>query len=390
MKTITVLTATRAEYGLLSPVIHKLLEWEQVEVKVVVTGAHLSPEFGLTYREIEKDGIEIDKKVEILLSSDTPASISKSMGMAMIGFADYFAESRPDALLVLGDRYETLAVCCAAMNARIPIIHLYGGETTEGAVDEAIRHAITKMSYLHLTSTEAYRKRVIQLGEDPGRVYTVGSIGVENALHRSLMQKSELEKSLTFSLDQPYAVVTFHPVTLEKNDAEMQFGELLNAFDINRDMKYIFTKANADSNGRIINQKIDLYTASHENVIAVDSLGVDRYLSALKYAEMVIGNSSSGLVEAPSFKIPTINIGDRQKGRLKAGSVIDCKPDCEEICEAMKKARTSEFREDCRTVVNPYGDGNTTEKILAAIREQILEKEVELKKKFYDLDLKQV
>lgn len=385
MKTITVLTATRAEYGLLSPVIHKLLEWGQMKVKVVVTGAHLSPEFGLTYREIERDGITIDKKIEILLSSDTPAAISKSMGMAIIGFADYFADSRTDVLLVLGDRYETLAVCCAAMNARIPIIHLYGGETTEGAVDEAIRHAITKMSYLHLTSTEAYRKRVIQLGEDPGRVYTVGSIGVENALHRPLMKKEELEESLSFSLDRPYAVITFHPVTLESNDAEVQFRELLKAVDANASMKYIFTKANADSNGRIINQMIDEYAASHNNVIAIDSLGVDRYLSALKYAEMVIGNSSSGLVEVPSFKIPTINIGDRQKGRLKADSVIDCGPDGKEICEAIDKARSMKFKAICHSAVNPYGDGKTIEKIVAAIQEQIVEKEIVLKKKFYDL-----
>lgn len=384
MKTITVLTATRAEYGLLSPVIHALKTCCDLEVKVVVTGAHLSPEFGLTYKEIISDGVEIDKKIEILLSSDTPSSISKSMGIAMIGFADYFEEHRPDVLLVLGDRYETLAVCCTAMNARIPIVHLYGGETTEGAVDEAIRHSITKMSYLHLTSTEEHRRRVIQLGEHPERVYTVGSIGIENALRKSLLSKAELEKSLGFCLDKPYAVVTFHSVTLEENHAQQQFYEVLKAFDANPDMKYIITKANADKEGRIINRMIDEYAAK-TNVMAFESLGVIRYLSALKYADMVIGNSSSGLIEVPSFGIPTINIGDRQKGRLKAESVLDCEPQAESICEAIKNAKLKVFREICKDVVNPYGDGDATGKIVSAVEKMIAVGDIDLKKKFYDV-----
>lgn len=384
MKTIAVLTATRAEYGLLSPIIHALKDCGEFRVKVVVTGAHLSPEFGLTYKEIIKDGIEIDKKIEILMSSDTPSAISKSMGMAMLGFADYFDEHRPDALLVLGDRYETLAVCCAAMNAQIPIIHLYGGETTEGAIDEAIRHSITKMSYLHLTSTERYRKRVIQLGEDPKRVVVVGSIGVENALTLDLMSREELAESIQFALDCPYAVATFHPVTLEGHNAEAQFNEVLEAFTRNTQMKYIITKANADSEGRVINRMIDEYVATHDNAFAIESLGVVRYLSALKYAEMVIGNSSSGLIEVPSFGIPTVNIGDRQKGRLKAESVIDCQADRESICAAIAKAESAEFKALCRKVVNPYGDGHTSEKVVWAIKEMMSE-EVDLKKKFYDI-----
>lgn len=384
MKTITVLTATRAEYGLLSPIIRALKECKEFNVRIVVTGAHLSPEFGLTYKEIEKDGFQIDKKIEMLLSSDTPSGISKSMGMALIGFADYFAEREPDALLVLGDRYETLAVCCAAMNARIPIIHLYGGETTEGAVDEAIRHAITKMSYLHLVSTEEYRKRVIQLGEHPKRVYTVGSIGVENALKMSLLSKKELEESLEFSLEEPYAVVTFHPVTLEESNAAEQFAELLKAFDANADMNYIFTKANADNDGRIINQMIDEYASSHQNVYATNSLGALKYLSALKYAEMVIGNSSSGLVEVPSFGIPTINIGDRQKGRLKADSVIDCEPREDSICEAIDQVRSEAFRKICAQVINPYGDGNTSKRVVEAIRD-MMKTGTDLKKKFFNV-----
>lgn len=388
MKKICVVTGTRAEYGLLSPVIHALQKAGDFDVRVAVTGAHLSPEFGLTYKEIEKDGIEIDKKIEILLSADTPAAISKSMGLALIGFADYFEEHRPDALLVLGDRYETLAVCIAAMNARIPIIHLYGGETTEGAVDEVIRHCITKLSYLHLTSTEEYRRRVIQLGESPDRVFVVGAMGIENALNKPLMEKGELERSLGMSLKEPYAVVTFHPVTLEDDSAALQCAELLAALDMRSDLKYIMTKANADSDGRIINRMLDEFALSHENAAVFDSLGAVRYLSALKYCRMVIGNSSSGLVEAPSFGVPTINIGDRQKGRLRAESVIDCEPARDSIGAAMQQADEEDYRKLCRNAVNPYGDGHTSEKIVKAIR-KAMEQGMDLKKKFYDIEVRE-
>lgn len=384
MKNIAVLTATRAEYGLLSPIIKGLMNSDGFHVKVVVTGAHLSPEFGLTYKEIENDGIEIDRKIEILLSSDTPAAISKSMGMAMIGFADYFAESKPDALMVLGDRYETLAVCCAAMNARIPIIHLYGGETTEGAVDEAIRHAITKLSYLHLTSTEDYRKRVIQLGEHPNRVFTVGAIGTENALKQPLMSKAELEDSLGMNLDKPYAVVTFHPVTLEGNSAEQQCGELLKSFDANSDMIFIATKANADADGRIINRMMEEYAKRNVRVKVFDSLGMCRYLSAVKYAELVLGNSSSGISEVPSLRVPTVNIGDRQKGRQKAISVIDCEPSADAIGKAIKLARDSQFRKELQYVTNPYEKLGTAELIIKHIKD-MFERGIDLKKQFYDI-----
>lgn len=386
MKTITILTATRAEYGLLYPLIKKLEESKKYNVKLVVTGAHLAPEFGLTYREIEKDGIEIDKKIEILLSSDTPAAISKTMGLALISFADYFKDSKPDALIVLGDRYETLAVCCAAMNERIPIIHLYGGETTEGAIDEAVRHAITKMSFLHFTSTEQYRKRVIQLGENPERVFCVGAIGIENAMKKKLMTREELALSLDFKLDGDYAVVTFHPVTLEECSAQKQYEQVLRAFDRHSNMKYIITKANADSGGRIINQMTEEYAQKHNNVYVIESLGMVRYLSALKYAKMVIGNSSSGLVEAPSFRIPTINIGDRQRGRICAGSVINCNPEEEQISLAMEKACSEEFRNFVKNVINPYGDGNVSDKMIKIIDQFMSKDIIELKKKFYDLE----
>lgn len=385
MKRITVLTATRAEYGLLSPIIHALIKTKEYDVRVVATGAHLSPEFGLTYKEIEADGINIDRKLEILMSADTPSSISKGMGLAMISFADYFLQRRPDALLVLGDRYETLAVCCAAMNERIPIIHLYGGETTEGAIDEAVRHAITKMSYLHLTSTDEYRKRVIQLGEDPSRVYTVGAVGVENALNQPLLSKKELEASLNIRLNRPYAVVTFHPVTLEGCSAEKQCKELLAALDEHLNMQFIITKANADTNGRIINKLFEEYAQKHNNVTVYNSLGVVRYLSAVKYASMVIGNSSSGLIEVPSFHIPTVNIGDRQRGRLKADSIVDCAPLKEEISNAITKAKSEEMRKFASITTNPYGDGKTTDKILLAIK-QIFQNGIDLKKKFYDIE----
>lgn len=383
-KIISVLTATRAEYGLLKPIIEKLNRVPEFDVRVVATGAHLSPEFGLTYKEIEQDGILIDEKIEILLSSDTPSAISKSMGLAMINFADYFGKLKPDMLIVLGDRYETLAVATVAMNLRIPIAHLYGGETTEGAIDESIRHAITKLSYLHFTSTEEYRKRVIQLGEAPERVFCVGAIGIENIINDKLMSKSELEKSINFKLDKPYAVVTFHPVTLEDNQSKEQVKALLEACESYKDMKFIFTKANADANGRIINQLIDDFVEKNNNIIAFASLGMTRYLSALKHCALVIGNSSSGLLEAPSFGIPTVNIGDRQKGRIQADSVINCEPTKDNIEKAIKIALSDEFRNKAKNTNNPYGDGNTSEKVVDRIKDFILNQKINLKKKFYD------
>ncbi|WP_417090157.1 UDP-N-acetylglucosamine 2-epimerase [Eubacterium maltosivorans] len=390
MKKIGIVTATRAEYGLLSPIIKKLNQTPGFDVRVIATGAHLSPEFGLTYREIEKDKIEIDQKIEILMSSDTPVAISKSMGLAMISFAEYFDRTKPDMLIVLGDRYETLAVCCAAMNAQIPIAHLYGGETTEGAIDESIRHAITKMSYLHFTSTEEYRRRVIQLGEVPERVFKVGAMGVENILSMELLSKEELEKSIAFKLDKPYAVITFHPVTLEKNRVEQQFDALLSACDAHPEMRFIFTKANSDAHGRIINQMIDDYACGNENAIAFESLGMLRYLSALKYAQMVIGNSSSGLIEVPSFHIPTINIGDRQKGRIQGKTVINCAPEKDAILKAVEQANAPDFRLSIQDAVNPYGDGQTSDKIIEVITDFLMNDRIDLKKQFYDIEVSNV
>ncbi|WP_182199780.1 UDP-N-acetylglucosamine 2-epimerase [Paraliobacillus salinarum] len=385
MKKISILTATRAEYGLLKPVINKLNSIPEFDVRLVVTGAHLSPEFGLTYNEIEQDGIVIDNKIEMLLSSDTPVAISKSMGLAIISFADYYEKLKPDMLIVLGDRYETLAVCIAAMNQRIPIAHLHGGEITEGAVDESIRHAITKISNLHFTSTEEYKSRVIQLGEHPDRVFCVGATGVENIFKEQLLTKEELEVSINYKLERPFAMVTYHPVTLEENSAEEQFKVILEVLSKYPKMDFIFTKANADTNGRVINKLIDEYVEVNNNAIAFTSLGMTRYLSAMKYCTLVIGNSSSGLLEAPSFGIPTINIGDRQKGRIHANSVINCRPDYEDINTAIELALSGNFRIQAKKTINPYGDGNTSEKIVDIVKDFLLNNRIKMKKKFYDL-----
>ena len=383
-KTIAVLTATRAEYGLLKTIIKTLISDGTFNLKVIATAAHLSPEFGITCKEIEEDGIKIDRKIETLLSSDTPSAISKSMGLTMIGFADYFGETKPDIFMLLGDRYEALAAACAAFNARIPIIHLYGGDTTEGAVDEAYRHAISKMAYLHLVSTEEYRKRVIQLGEAPERVFAVGEIGIENALHTKLLSLKELSKSLGIELGSNFALGTFHPVTLENNTAEKQIKALLKALSKYKDMQFVFTKANADVNGRIINKMLEDFCAKHDNFYLFSSLGMLRYLSAIKHAKFVIGNSSSGLVEVPSFKIPTINVGDRQKGRLMSTSVICCEPTQSDIEKAVNKALSFEFRKLAAKTTNPYGDGKTSKKIIKIIK-KVFAKPINLKKKFYDI-----
>lgn len=383
-KNIVILTTTRAEYGLLKNVVRKLINLNRYNIKIVVSGMHLSPDFGLTYREIENDGFIIDQKIEILLDSNTPTSTSKSMGLAMISFADYFKNASADMLIVLGDRFETLAVCTAAMCHNIPIAHLCGGETTEGAIDESIRHAITKMSYLHFVIAFEYRNRVIQLGEDPKRVFNYGSLGVENIKKMKLLNKCELEDSLKFSLKNKYAVVTYHPETMQKNSINV-FDSIIEVIEENKNINYIFTKANADAGGKVINNKIDSYVNKYSNVIAFDSLGMLKYLSALKYASFVVGNSSSGIVEAPSFGIPTINVGDRQKGRIEAESIINCHGDTASIRKAFKKAMDPKFRKRIAKVKNPYENVNTSSNIVNKIDEYLKTKKINIKKKFFDL-----
>ncbi len=380
---ICVVTGTRAEYGLLYWLMKEIEADKDLELQLIVTGMHLSPEFGLTYKEIEKE-FRIDKKIEMLLSSDTAMGISKSMGLAQIGFAEAFEELKPDILVVLGDRYEIFSAVSSAMICNIPIAHLHGGEITQGAFDESIRHSITKMSHLHFTATDEYKNRVIQLGEEPNRVFNVGGMGIENIKRLKLLSKDEFEESINFKLNKKNILVTFHPVTLENSTAKEQFQELLDAIDELENTNIIFTKANSDTDGRIINQMIDEYVTknSHKSV-GFASLGQLRYLSALQYIDAVVGNSSSGLLEAPSFKIATINIGDRQKGRIKALSVIDCEPKKEEILKAFKEIYSKEFQEKLKNVENPYGESCPSKQIIEVLKNVNLANI--LKKSFYDL-----
>lgn len=386
-KKICVVTGTRAEYGILKPLLRKIKLDDELQLQLVVTGMHLSPEFGLTYKQIEKDGFYIDDKVEMLLSSDTSVGISKSMGLAMISFSEVLNRLKPDLLVILGDRYEMLSVASTAMVARIPIAHIHGGETTEGAIDEAIRHSITKMSYLHFTSTEEYKNRVIQLGENPNRVFNVGAMGVEEILNTDFLTKEELEKELDFKLDKKTALVTFHPVTLEENTSKKEFENILDALDYFENLKVIFTKANSDTDGRIINNMIDEYVMKNPKKAKVfTSLGQLKYYSAIKYSDFVLGNSSSGILEVPTFKKPTINIGDRQKGRLQSISVINSNSQRKSIINSINKALSEDFTKKIENVVNPYGNGETSKKIIMYMKMFFKnKKEGDIKKKFYDL-----
>ena len=376
-------TGTRAEYGLLRWVMEEIRESASLELQVIATGMHLSPEFGLTYRDIEADGFRIDRKVEMLLSADTPSAISKSMGVAMIGYADAYNQLQPDLLLVLGDRYEILAAATAAMIARIPIAHLHGGETTEGAFDEAIRHSITKMSHLHFVAAEEYRKRVIQLGEHPDRVFQVGGLGIDNISRLSLLSQEALEESLDFSLGEFNLLITFHPVTLEQNTSGQQMKELLAALKQLEMTHLIFTMPNADTDSRVLFGMIEEFVQQHpERAKAFTSLGQLRYLSCLKYVDAVVGNSSSGFAEAPSFKIGTINIGERQSGRIKAASVIDCEPNRHSFKFALEKLYSSSFQEKLALVRNPYGEGGASKATVKILEEYSYDGL--LKKKFND------
>ena len=389
MKRVCIVTATRAEYGLLKPIILKLQAQNNLEVRVVATGMHLSPEFGMTCQEIEQDGIRLDRKIEILLSADTSSAISKSMGLAMISFADYFSERKPDLLIVLGDRYEILAVATTAMNARIPIAHLYGGDITEGAVDDVVRHAITKMSYFHFTATREHRRRVIQMGESPERVFWVGAMSVENACNVKKLSMHDLQEQIAFYWNrdlEKMAVVTFHPVTLEDDTAREQFQNILNALDYFEDLKVIFTKANADAGGRVINHMIDDYVNEHpQKSKAYTSLGQLRNLSAVSLADVVIGNSSSGLSEVPTFHVPTVNIGDRQRGRVCGKTVISCGVAEKEITDAIQKALSQTFRNEICNEKNPYEKKGTSDAIVKILTENLNKNNIDLKKHFYDL-----
>jgi GDP/UDP-N,N'-diacetylbacillosamine 2-epimerase (hydrolysing) len=379
---ICVVTGTRAEFGLLYWLMKEIESDDALELQVIVTGMHLSPEFGLTYQEIEKD-FKIDKKIEMLISSDTSIGISKSMGLAQISFSESYEDLQPDLLVVLGDRYEIFSAVSAAMIARIPIAHLHGGEATEGLIDESIRHSITKMSQLHFTSAKEYRNRVVQLGEHPDRVFIVGGLGIDNIKKLKLLTRDDFEQAINFSLNKKNILITFHPVTLEKSTAKIQFQKLLESISELKDTNVIFTKANSDPDGRVINSMIDSYVSTYNNTISFTSMGQLNYLSALQFMDAIVGNSSSGLLEAPSFKIATVNIGDRQKGRIKADSVISCMPEKNSIDSALKELYSEDFQNVVNNVENPYGGGGASEKIVSIIKSIDLDNI--LKKSFYDL-----
>ena len=380
---ICVVTGTRAEYGLLYWLMKEIDADYDLELQIVATGMHLSPEFGNTYQQIERDGFNIDKKVDVSLTSDTEIGISNSIGRGVIGFADVFHELQPDLIVVLGDRFEIFSAASAAMVAKIPIAHIHGGEITEGLIDEPIRHSITKMSHLHFVATDEYRNRVVQLGEQPDRVFNVGGLGIDNIKKLTLLSKGDFEKAIDFKLGVRNLLVTFHPVTLESHTSKAQFQILLDAIGELEDTNIIFTKANADTDGRVINAMIDSYTAEHYNTIAFSSMGQLNYLSALQFVDAVVGNSSSGLLEAPSFNIGTIDIGDRQKGRIKADSVISCPPDKNSINNAFRTLYSTQFQHMIKRTENPYGSGGASKQITNVIRNIDLSGIV--KKTFYDL-----
>lgn len=385
MKKICVVTGTRAEYGLLQNVMSRINNSSALELQLIVTGMHLSPEFGLTFKEIEKDGFDINKKIDILLSSDSPSGVTKSIGVGILGFADALKSLKPDLMLVLGDRYEIFAASTAAMISRIPIAHLHGGELTEGLIDESIRHSITKMSHLHFVATEKYRKRVIQLGEEPDRVFNVGALGVDNIKNIELLNKEDFEKSLNIKLMDKNLLVTFHPVTLEDNTSEHQTKELLYALNELDDTSLIFTMPNSDTDGRIIFKLIENFVSTHKNAHVYTSLGKLRYLSAIAHVDAVIGNSSSGLIEVPSFKKATINIGDRQRGRIKGKSVIDCSPNKNSIKQAIEYSYSNEFKEIILNSENPYEKGGASRSIVEIIEKSSLKDLI--KKKFFDIGI---
>ncbi|HHQ4555433.1 UDP-N-acetylglucosamine 2-epimerase [Aeromonas veronii] len=385
MRKICVITATRAEYGLLKCLLEDIQDDPALELQIISTGSHLSPEFGYTYKQIIDDGFQVNKKIEILLSSDTPVGVSKSMGLAQISFAEALDELQPDIVVVLGDRYELIPIVTAANIARIPVAHLSGGELTEGAIDELIRHAITKLSQLHFTAMDQYTNRVIQMGELPERVFTVGEVGLDNLLRMQLMSREEFETSIGQPLKARNLLFTYHPETTQEiAEVERDFQQILAALEQLENTLIIFTKANADVGGRLINKMLDEYVAEHvDQAVVFTSLGQLRYLSALQYVDAVVGNSSSGIVEAPSFKVATINLGNRQKGRVRAASILDVPVDTAQLVAAFQTIDTTEFKIMLKEVVNPYGNGNSSRLVVDALKQVDL---ASLKTKhFYDI-----
>jgi GDP/UDP-N,N'-diacetylbacillosamine 2-epimerase (hydrolysing) len=385
-KNICIVTGSRAEYSSYYPLLEAINKDGTLSVQIVVTGMHLSPKFGLTYKEIEKDGYNICEKVPILSFGDSGRGITKSIGLGVMRFADTFARLKPHMVVLIGDRFETFAAAVSAFTANIPIVHIGGGDLTLGAMDDAFRHSITKMSCLHLVSAKEHRARVIQLGEDPKAVFVTGAPCIDNIRKIKLLSKKDLERALSIRLGARNVVVTFHPVTLERNTSGRQFKEILKALDSFDDLFIIFTKSNADTNSGIIIKLMDEYVRrNRRRAVAFNSLGQLRYLSLLKYVDALVGNSSSGIAEAPSFKIGTINIGDRQKGRIKPESVISCQPARESIVKAFKKLYSKSFQKRLKNVINPYGDGCAAERIKDILKTYNVDKS--LKKQFYDIKI---
>ncbi len=382
MRSIGVVTTARSDYGIYRPLLQRLQADADIELRVLVTGMHLSPEFGLTVKAIEADGLPITERVEMLLASDSPEGIAKSIGLGMLGFAQAYARSRPDLLIVLGDRFEMYAAALAAVPFTIPLAHIHGGEVTHGAIDDALRHSLTKFSHLHFVSTDEYARRVRQLGEEPWRVCVAGAPSLDNLRTVQLLSPDEVRQQYGISLQVPPLVVTFHPVTLEPGQAEAQITELLAAL-AEADLPVVFTGVNADTGGRIIQQKISAFAQAHTAVWLLDSLGTRGYFSLMKFAGALVGNSSSGLIEAPSFELPVVNIGTRQAGRVRAANVIDVGTDRAAILAGIRQAVSPEFRAGLRGLINPYGDGTAAEKIVARLKQVDLDQRL-IMKRFVD------
>ena len=368
MKNICVVTGTRAEFGLLRQLMELLENSIEFNLQIVATGTHLSTEFGFTIEEVSSTGFTITKQVEMLLSSDTPTGITKSLGLGVIGFADALNDLNPDLLIILGDRYEGIAAALAGLISRIPIAHIHGGEITEGSIDDAIRHSITKMSQIHFVAAKEYQNRVIQLGEDPASVFLVGGLGVDNLKNTPLLSKSELEDSLGLKFSNKNLLVTYHPNTVETQKNKENIKELLVALDNFNDTKLIFTAPNSDAYGHMIYHHIKEFVARRTNAHILPSLGSTKYLSCLREVDAVVGNSSSGLLEAPSFPTACVNIGNRQDGRIKAKSVIDCKPISNEIQKAIAEVYTEKFKSKIQDTKNPYGNGGASLKIIQSLK----------------------
>lgn len=385
MKKICFFTGTRAEYGLLYPLMKLIKEKNEYELQIIASGMHLSPEFGLTYKEIEKDGFKINEKIEILMSSDSDIGINKAIGLGLISFSETLKRLEPDILIILGDRFEALSMAISSYIMKIPIAHIHGGERTEGAIDEGIRHSITKMSYLHFTSTAEYRKRVVQLGENPEKVFNVGAIGLDNIKNLKLLSKEQIEGTLSFKFGNKNILFTYHPTTLNTDQLKQEVDEIFKALEklIKIGYKIIITKSNADEGGRFINQFIDKFSVSQKDKVFVSTnFGTLKYLSIMRYVDFVLGNSSSGIVEAPSLNVPTINIGERQKGRVRGNSIIDVSPSEEEILRAVSIAQNM----DRNKISNPYDQGGAAQKIYDVLKDYLENNKINLKKEFYDIN----